>query len=277
MGRSPAARGASAAPAPARAAARHDQDGFGDAAQRGRSTTTTLMLSSPPARLAASIERGGRGGGLAAAEEGGDLGVGQHGGEAVGAQQHPVAGQQVAGHPVDDDAALHAEGPGDDAAEGVHRRLLRGELARGDHVGHQRVVPGELRQGPVAVAGRRGCRRCGRSPRRRRRRRPGSWWCPCRPAGAGRGRCPPRRRWPPAPAPPRRPRRPPPPRRPGGWPPRRRRARPCRRPPSPGRGLRPRRRAAPRGPGRGHRASSLWPRTRPGSVAAAHRKVIASP
>ncbi len=80
------------------------------------------------------------------AQGGGDAVVAQLVGEAVAAEQEPVAPVGDELPRVDLDVGLHAQGPGDDRALGVDPGLFPGELALPDHLLHQAVVVGELEQ-----------------------------------------------------------------------------------------------------------------------------------
>ena len=80
------------------------------------------------------------------AQGGGDAVVAQLVGEAVAAEQEPVAPVGDELPRVDLDLGLHAQGPGDDRALGVDLGLLPGELALPDQLLDQAVVVGELEE-----------------------------------------------------------------------------------------------------------------------------------
>ena len=111
---------------------------------------------------------------------GGRLGIGvlqrlgegllaDHAGEAVGAQQVPVAGARLAHGEVGLDL-LAVEGAQQQRALGVAVGLLRGDPAVVDQRLHERVVVGDLGELRRRAPGRRGSRRRGTGPAGRRRR-----------------------------------------------------------------------------------------------------------
>ena len=134
------------------------------------STTTVVMLSAPPLALAASIRAlAARRRVHLAPEDGEDLVLTDHGRQAVGAEEHAVAREQLERDQVDVDPGLHTERPGDHRAARVELGLFLGELARLDQLGDDAVVGGDLAQLAVAQQVRGGSRRRDRSAACRRR------------------------------------------------------------------------------------------------------------
>ncbi len=78
-----------------------------------------------------------------------DLGVFQHGGQAVGTQKQTVACLHVDLEQVGLGARVAAQRASDDRALGVHPGLGLGNLPRLDKIGHKRMVAGELLELPL--------------------------------------------------------------------------------------------------------------------------------
>ena len=109
------------------------------------------MLSRPPASLAAAISSSAaRSRRVSTVEDLRDLLLADHRGQAVGAQQHDIAGAHRIGPGVDLDVALDAQRAGDDRALRMLGGLLLGELALADELLDQRVVLGQARELAVA-------------------------------------------------------------------------------------------------------------------------------
>jgi hypothetical protein len=94
------------------------------------------------------LDGGLGGGGLA--EDAFDLGVVEHVGEAVAAEEEAVTDAGGEGEVVDLDDHVDADGAGEDAAVGVGPGLRGGELALLDHAVDEGVVVGDLTERAVA-------------------------------------------------------------------------------------------------------------------------------
>ena len=110
------------------------------------------------------VDQGVRGAGRVdlAGEDGADVVLADHAGQAVGAQQHAVARDQLEGDHVDVDTGFDAERPRDHRAARIELGLLLGELAGLDELGDDAVVDRDPLERPVARRGRRASRRRGR-------------------------------------------------------------------------------------------------------------------
>ena len=116
------------------------------------STMTTVMLSAPPCSLATSTRRRGRLLGIVdLAEDVGHLVHADLVGQAVGAEQHPVARLELQLPHVGLDLGGHAEGAGEDVALGVDGRLGLGHLAVAHALLGQAVVGRDLDEPAVRV------------------------------------------------------------------------------------------------------------------------------
>ena len=89
--------------------------------------------------------RGARRVGLASELGGDEVGL-HHAGEAVGAEQQPVAGDELDGVHVDFDRLVDTERPGDDRPLRVHRGFVGGEPAVAHELFDEAVVGGDLAQ-----------------------------------------------------------------------------------------------------------------------------------
>ena len=117
-------------------------------------------------------------------EQRAQLGLVDHRGQPVGAQQEEVARLGREDVDVDLDARLGPERARDHGALRVLLGLLLGQLAARDELARPASGPWSGGSARRRAAGRRASRRRGRSRPRRRRRRPPSSSCPCR--GASR-------------------------------------------------------------------------------------------
>ncbi len=109
------------------------------------------MLSTPPASLACVDEAADDDVGVGfVAEDPGDVGVAEHAGEAVAADEEAVAGPGVELYLVHVDRHVDADGADEDVPVGVVLGLGGGELAFFDHALDEGVVIGDLVE--IAVA-----------------------------------------------------------------------------------------------------------------------------
>ena len=153
------------------------------------SATITVMLSGPPPRSASWTSRSAHWFGSEYSRRVVADGLGaDHAGEAVAADQIPVAGQRLA-HGVLRVDVPAVEGAGQQRPLRVAARLLRGDPALVDQHLDVRVVLGDL--GELAVAQQIGPRVADvdHADTCCRRRASRSAWCPCPPSRGWRPRC----------------------------------------------------------------------------------------
>ena len=154
------------------------------------STTTAVALSRPPAATAAATTRSAASRGSSVSRQDvGDLGVADHAGDAVGAEQEPLDRRQRQQEEVGLGAVRAAQRAGDDVALGMGRGVVAGDLAGVDQLLHDPVVDADLLELAAGEPVDPGVAEVGQQPLRaavvldQERRRPR--WCR-RATGAGR-------------------------------------------------------------------------------------------